>query len=149
MAQGNVRKAGVELVEDRRRNQLAKFWIVADEFIKPIIVCDTNNQPLATIKDGDVVVWTDNPLSIYAKSLYTIVDGTIYFDRQHDEQMQKEVDAERNRLVRKMNSEKRSGAPVIPAQPTYQIIHTCNDDGHTHGILEIDTDDTDGIGNNN
>ena len=32
-------------------------------------------------KDGDVVVWSDNPLSIYAKSLYTIVDGTIYFDR--------------------------------------------------------------------
>jgi len=29
---------------------------VTDEFIKPIIVCDNNNQPLATIKDGDVVV---------------------------------------------------------------------------------------------
>jgi imidazolonepropionase-like amidohydrolase len=27
-------------------------------------------------KDGDVVVWSDHPLSIYAKSLYTI-DGTI------------------------------------------------------------------------
>jgi imidazolonepropionase-like amidohydrolase len=26
-------------------------------------------------KDADVVVWSDNPLSIYAKSLYTIVDG--------------------------------------------------------------------------
>src|SRR5688572_7498254 len=46
-------------------------------------------------KDADVVVWSDNPLSIYAKSLYTIVDGTVYFDRQKDEQMQKEVDAER------------------------------------------------------
>ena len=31
-------------------------------------------------KDGDVVVWSDHPLSIYAKSLYTIVDGTVYFD---------------------------------------------------------------------
>lgn len=29
---------------------------ITDEFIKPIIVCDGNNQPLATIKDGDVVV---------------------------------------------------------------------------------------------
>lgn len=37
---------------------------------------------------------------IYAKSLYTIVDGTVYFDRQRDEQMQKEVDAERARLVK-------------------------------------------------
>ena len=58
-------------------------------------------------KDGDVVVWSDNPLSIYAKSLYTIVDGTIYFDREKDEQMQKWVDVERNRIIKKMNSEKR------------------------------------------
>ena len=69
-------------------------------------------------KDGDVVVWSDNPLSIYAKSMYTIVDGTIYFDREKDEQMQKWVDAERNRIIKKMNGEKRSGAPVTPAQPS-------------------------------
>src|SRR5436190_7710419 len=86
-------------------------------------------------KDGDVVVWSDNPLSIYAKSLYTIVDGTIYFDRQKDEQMQKEVDAERSRLVKKLNGEKRSGVPTIPAQPSYQIMHTCSDHGHSHGLL--------------
>ncbi len=30
-------------------------------------------------KDADIVVWTDNPLSIYAKPEETIVDGTIYF----------------------------------------------------------------------
>ena len=29
---------------------------VTDEFIKPIIICDSNDQPLARIKDGDVVV---------------------------------------------------------------------------------------------
>jgi len=92
-------------------------------------------------KDGDVVLWSDHPLSIYAKSLYTIVDGTIYFDRQKDEQLQKQVDAERLRLVRKMNGEKRSGAPTIPAQPSYQIMHTCHDHGHSHGLLVIDADD--------
>jgi imidazolonepropionase-like amidohydrolase len=92
-------------------------------------------------KDGDVVVWSDHPLSIYAKPLYTIVDGTVYFDRQKDEQLQKDVDAERLRLVRKMNGEKRSGAPVIPAQPTYLLMHTCSDHGHSHGLLVVDTDD--------
>ena len=92
-------------------------------------------------KDADVVLWSDNPLSIYAKSLYTIVDGTIYFDRQKDEQLQKAVDAERLRLVRKMNGEKRSGAPVIPAQPTYQLMHTCSDHQHSHGLLVIDADE--------
>ncbi len=29
---------------------------VTDEFIKPIIACDQNGQPLATIQDGDVVI---------------------------------------------------------------------------------------------
>ncbi|MES2882966.1 MAG: amidohydrolase family protein, partial [Bacteroidota bacterium] len=92
-------------------------------------------------KDGDVVLWSDNPLSIYAKSLYTIVDGTIYFDRAKDEQSQKLVDNERNRLVKKMVGEKRSGAPVAPATPSYQIMHTCSDHLHNHGLLVIDAED--------
>ncbi len=92
-------------------------------------------------KDADVVVWSDHPLSIYAKSLYTIVDGIIYFDRDKDAAMQKQIDDERNRLVRKMNGEKRSGAPVIPAQPTYMIVNTCQDHGHQHGLLEIDAEE--------
>ena len=92
-------------------------------------------------KDADVVVWSDNPLSIYAKSLYTIVDGIVYFDRAKDADMQKWVDNERTRLIRKMNGEKRSGAPVTPATPSYQIMHTCSDHGHSHGLLTIDVDE--------
>ncbi len=91
-------------------------------------------------KDADVVVWSDHPLSIYAKSLYTIVDGTVYFDREKDAQMQLLVDAERNRLIRKMNGEKRNGGAVVPATPSYQIMHTCSDHGHSHGLLVIDAD---------
>ena len=91
-------------------------------------------------KDADVVVWSDNPLSIYAKSLYTIVDGIVYFDRAKDAEMQKWVDVERTRLIKKMNGEKRSGAPVSPATPSYQIMHTCSEHGHSHGLLTIDVD---------
>jgi hypothetical protein len=87
-----------------------------------------------------VVLWSDHPLSIYAKALYTIVDGTVYFDRARDEQLQARVDEERARLVRKMVGEKRSGAPVQPAVPSYQIMHTCSDHLHSHGLLTIDGD---------
>src|SRR5215217_6883090 len=93
-------------------------------------------------KDGDVVLWSDNPLSIYAKSLYTIVDGTIYFDRQKDEQLQNWVAAEHARIIKKMIGEKKSGATVQPAQPSYQMMHTCSDHYHSHGLLTIDADDT-------
>lgn len=98
-------------------------------------------------KDGDIVVWSDHPLSIYAKSLYTIVDGTVFFDRAKDAELQKLVDVERNRLIRKMNGEKRGGAPVIPAQPSYQLMFTCSDHGHSHGLLVVDAEEGDVLTN--
>lgn len=99
-------------------------------------------------KDADVVVWSNHPLSIYAKSLYTIVDGTIYFDREKDKEMEKQITAERNRLVRKLNSSKRSGVPAIPAQPSYSLLQTCSEEGHNHGLLIIESDDISGIEKN-
>ncbi|MEJ7911976.1 MAG: amidohydrolase family protein [Chitinophagaceae bacterium] len=89
-------------------------------------------------KDGDVVLWSHNPLSIYSKALYSIVDGTVYFDRQKDDQVQKTVTAERSRLVKKMVGEKRSGAPVSPAIPSYQVMHTCSEHAHSHGLLVLE-----------
>lgn len=93
-------------------------------------------------KDGDIVVWSDHPLSIYAKPLYTIVDGTVYFDRAKDEQMQKEIAAEKNRLVKKISGEKKSGAPMQPATPSYQIMHSCSEHMHSHGLLVIDAEES-------
>lgn len=94
---------------------------------------------IKTGKDADLVLWSDNPLSIYAKSLYTIVDGTIYFDREKDAAMRKQVAAERTRLINKMAGEKKEGRPTIPASPSYKIINTCGEDhGHKLGMLEIE-----------
>ncbi len=92
-------------------------------------------------KDADVVVWSDHPLSIYAKSLYTIVDGTVYFDREKDAKMEKQIASERMRIVRRMNGEKQRGATVIPSQPSYQYIQTCGEDHHAYGILSVEDGD--------
>ncbi|HEY1022604.1 MAG TPA: amidohydrolase, partial [Flavisolibacter sp.] len=91
-------------------------------------------------KDADVVVWSDNPLSIYAKSLYTIVDGTIYFDREKEDQKEKAIATERMRIVKKMNSEKSSGRPVAPVTPSYQVMQSCGEHFHNHGLLVIDAE---------
>lgn len=96
-------------------------------------------------KDADLVLWSAHPLSIYAKSLYTVVDGTIYFDRAKDEAMRKEVKAERTRLIGKMVGEKRGGAPVAPFTPSFKYIHTCLDHGHKLGLLEIEAGEEEGI----
>jgi imidazolonepropionase-like amidohydrolase len=94
-------------------------------------------------KDADVVVWSDNPLSIYAKAEKTIVDGIVYFDRTRDLELRKKIAAERNRLVQKMLGEKRSGGPVAPATPSFQVVLSCGDHDHHDGLITIDVDEND------
>lgn len=50
-------------------------------------------------KDADLVLWTDNPLSVYARASKTMVDGTIYFDEEQDAKMKEQIDSERNRII--------------------------------------------------
>ena len=94
-------------------------------------------------KDADLVLWSDNPLSIYAKPLKTIVDGTAYFDEDRDLAARKYISEERNRLVQKMLGEKKSGAPVGPATPSYQVILSCGDHEHHDGLITVDVGDDD------
>ncbi|HLC83340.1 MAG TPA: amidohydrolase family protein, partial [Bacteroidia bacterium] len=63
-------------------------------------------------KDADVVLWSDNPLSIYAKVEKTIIDGQIYYDIEEDAKMRIEIQKERARIIQKMLEEKKGGAPT-------------------------------------
>jgi len=92
-------------------------------------------------KDADLVIWTDNPLSIYAKAEKTIVDGIVYFDREKDSVMRKKIAEEKSRIAQKMLGEKKGGAPTVPAQPSAEIMHSCSEHQHKHGLLVIDTMD--------
>ena len=88
-------------------------------------------------KDADVVLWSENPLSIYAKSLYTIVDGTVYFDREKDAVQRTKIANERTKLIQKMLGEKKAGAPTKPATPSYQTILQCGDHEHEDHLATI------------
>ncbi len=60
-------------------------------------------------KDADLVLWNNNPLSIYAKPLYTFVDGICYFSIETDAKLRTAVKQERNRIVQKMIALKQQG----------------------------------------
>jgi len=60
-------------------------------------------------KDADVVIWSANPLSIYAKAERTFVDGISYWDIDKDAQVIKSQQAEKARLIQKMLESKTSG----------------------------------------
>ncbi len=101
-------------------------------------------------KDADLVIWSDNPLSIYAKAEKTIVDGVIYFDREKDLELRKSNAAEKTRLIQKLAALKKSsagsGSPqnFQRARPRLEIIHNCMDHFHSHGILAVEADDLTG-----
>ncbi len=78
-------------------------------------------------KDADVVLWSDNPLSIYAKVEKTIVDGIIYYDNEEDAKLRVEIQKERARIIQKMLDEKKGGAPVQKPLPKPQKLYTCDD----------------------
>jgi len=89
-------------------------------------------------KDADLVLWSDHPLSIYAKSEKTIVDGIIYYDLDRDAALRKGIMEERNRLVQKMLAEKKSGTPMQPATPSFHVELSCGDHDRHDGLLTID-----------
>jgi len=60
-------------------------------------------------KDADVVLWSENPLSIYAKAEKTIIEGVVYFDIEKDAQKQQAITKERNELIGQMLQEKNKG----------------------------------------
>lgn len=61
-------------------------------------------------KDADVVIWSANPLSIYAKAEKTFVDGVAYWDLDRDALKQQEMTKEKTRLIQKMLDSKNRGA---------------------------------------
>jgi len=61
-------------------------------------------------KDADIVVWSANPLSIYAKAEKTFVDGIAYWDIDRDAQVQKAQAAEKARIIQKLLESKNAGA---------------------------------------
>ena len=78
---------------------------------------DSHMGSLKAGKDADVVVWSDNPLSIYARVEKTYIDGIPFYDTERDAQKRIEIRNERARLVQKMLDEKKAGGATQAATP--------------------------------
>jgi imidazolonepropionase-like amidohydrolase len=124
----------------RRLNQEAaksiKYGGMAEEeaikmvTINPANMLHVGNQTgsIKIGKDADIVLWSDNPLSIYAKAEKTFVDGIIYFDRAKDMELRAEIITEKARLVQKMADAKKGGDKTQPATPSFKAHNFCEDD---------------------
>lgn len=79
-------------------------------------------------KDADVVLWSDDPLSIYARAEKTFVDGILYFDIEKDAALRKSNEEERTRLIQKILSEAASkGEKGKKPEKKEQHLYHCED----------------------
>ncbi|NNG10846.1 MAG: amidohydrolase family protein, partial [Arenibacter sp.] len=63
-------------------------------------------------KDADLVLWSANPLSVYAKAEKTLIDGAVYFDLEKDKQQREAIKKEKALLINLMLQEKDKGSPT-------------------------------------
>lgn len=84
--------------------------------LNPAILLHLDKQmgSLKIGKDADVVIWSDNPLSVLAKVEQTIVDGIVLFDNDRDVEMRKTNQAEKARLISKMLADNNQGGKKKP-----------------------------------
>ncbi|MGY3054267.1 imidazolonepropionase-like amidohydrolase [Pedobacter sp. UYEF25] len=88
-------------------------------------------------KDADVVLWSANPLSIYAKAEKTFVDGALYWDIEKDAAEIASVDAEKGRLIQKMLDSKNQGGKTQKPVAEKSIHEHCDTMGNYSADLNF------------
>ena len=75
-------------------------------------------------KDADLVLWNNNPLSVYAKAEKTIIEGAVYFDLKKDKQQREAIKKEKALLINLMLKEKDNGSPTQePKKKNQEELH--------------------------
>ena len=77
-------------------------------------------------KDADVVLWSDHPLSIYAKAEKTIIEGVTYFDLARDMQMREAIKKEKSELINLMLQDKNKGLKTQPVKKKVKVLLHCD-----------------------
>lgn len=77
-------------------------------------------------KDACVVLWSDNPLSIYAKVEKTLIDGVVYYDSEKDAEMQKANAAEKARIIEKLIKAKNRGSKTQKVTTQKPTLYHCD-----------------------
>ncbi len=86
-------------------------------------------------KDADVVLWTDHPLSVYAKAEKTIIEGVTYFDLEEDKKIRESIKKEKNELINMMMQAKNKGLktqPIKKKEKEYLHCDSIDHEQHDH-----------------
>ncbi len=79
-------------------------------------------------KMADLVLWNGHPMSIYSKAQKTMIEGTIYYDEEKDNQMRSSIAEEKQLLIKRMLEIKEKG------HKTQSVKNTAKRDMHCETI---------------
>ncbi|MBR9756501.1 MAG: amidohydrolase family protein [Algicola sp.] len=81
-------------------------------------------------KDADVVLWSDHPLSVYAKAEKTLIEGAVYFDLETDREARTAIKKEKNQLINMMLQAKEKGLKTQAVKKKEQPHFHCDTMDH-------------------
>lgn len=87
---------------------------------------DDRTGSIKTGKDADLVLWTDNPLSVVAKPQVTMVEGIIFFDLDKDLRFRESIKKERQLLVNEMIQAKEKGLKTQAPKQSTKTLYECD-----------------------
>ena len=88
-------------------------------------IVEDHGGSIKITKDADIVLWSDNPLSVYSKVIQTYVDGKLMFDFENDNNLRERDRLERMRIIQKMSTTKDTGPKQDP-QPKKEKLYHCD-----------------------
>jgi len=86
-------------------------------------------------KDADLVLWSDNPLSIFAKVKMTMIEGVTYFSEEQNAVLQEKNNDEKMRLLLKMSensSTSEAKRTLFPKKKKFYHCDTLGEEGSSN-----------------
>ncbi|WP_196889989.1 amidohydrolase family protein [Aureivirga sp. CE67] len=81
-------------------------------------------------KDADIVLWSHNPLSTYAKAEKTFIEGVLYFDIERDQELREEIQKEKKQIIQQMLDAKGKGEETQKPVQKKKTLYHCNSEEH-------------------
>lgn len=87
---------------------------------------DDRTGSIKTGKDADLVLWSDNPLSVTATAELTMIDGIVFFDKERDLRFRESIKEERQQLINEMIAAKNKGLKTQEPKQSTKTLYECN-----------------------
>lgn len=104
-------------------------WKMVTYYPAKMLHLDNKLGTIEPGKDADLVIWSQEPLSIYAIAEQTYVDGALLYDAQESRKQSDAIEQERIQLIEKMRKSAQTNGSTLPTEEIKEE-YSCGGHGH-------------------